>query len=182
MERQPGKQEKLEVKVRIANPDEWKDCKDLRIASITGPDATFLIGAPGVLEKEMQKTDEEWQKETNSEKMFAVLARSGSSAVGLGRTKMLEDGSWQVRNGYVKPEFRGQGIQPKMIALRLKEIIRRGGKKAMTGIRVENSVSLNNVEEFGFKVEEVDDGWAMMTLDLTLPEVFRKIEEILNEG
>ena len=90
---------------------------------------------------------------------------------------------WRVRNAYVKPGFEGLGVQSKMIALRLREIIKRGGIKAITGIHVDNVISIHNAEKFGFKItEKIDENWYQMELNLTDSEVIKKIQNALNAG
>ncbi len=183
-------QEQIDIKVKITTPDEWEECKKLRIESITGPEARMMGLTPEKENAEINQSEEEWRQEANSETMFSVLAYNGGVAVGLGRTREVEKGIWRVRNGYVKPEFRNMGVQQKMLALRLKEIIERGGIKAITGIRPDNIVSIHNTEKFGFKkiglIKRVLKmgrqalEWQVLELDLSKPEVARKIEEILN--
>ncbi len=183
-----NKHEKLNIKVEIADSEkDWQICKELRLESIDGPDAEML----GFVEKDTEaqdvkiaehvKTKEKWMEETNSKTMFSVLAWADSRPVGLGRVRKVEN-LWRVRNDYVRKEFRNRGIQPKMIALRLREIIRRGGVLAITNIRTDNLPSLRNAEKFGFKVVDTEGGWHRMESDLTLPEVVKKINEALNAG
>lgn len=179
-----GSQEKLKPTYRICTEDDWIICKELRILSMTGPDAEFLGVTPKILEENLKKSDEEWRKETQSREMFSVLSYVGSEPVGLGRAKLEGEGVWRVRNAWTKPEFQRRGIQTGLIALRLKEIIRRGGVKVETSVRPGNPTSLHNVEKFGFKVVDTDDEWHTLELDLTRPEtrseVIKKIDEVLN--
>ena len=174
-----NKQEKLAIRVELAKPEDWQLCKDLRILAITGEDSEMFDMTPEKVAEELAKSDQEWKNEASSDDMFSVLARNGSEAVGLGRARFFE-GSWRIRNGYVKPEFRNMGIQQKMSALRLREIQKRGGIKAITGIKMDNPISLHNAEKFGFKIVEEDDGWYYLASDLTDPEVIKKIDEVLN--
>ena len=176
-----NREERLAIRVELAKPNDWEACKKIRLHSITGPEAIVMGMTPERLQEEMNKTEEQWREETSSEEMFSVLSWDGSEPVGLGRAKKVEEGLWRVRNGYVNEKFRGIGIQPRMIALRLQEIIKRGGNKAVTGIRTDNPVSLHNVYKFGFKIVDVqDEVWATLESDLTDPEVIKKINEVLN--
>lgn len=173
--------EQLAIRVEIAKPEDWQACKELRLLSITSVDARMLGQTPEEVEKQLNKSEEEWRKETASDEMFSVLAWKGSEPVGLGRVKKVEgEEVWRIRNGYVKEGSRNMNIQTKMIALRLREILNRGGVKAVTGIRVDNPTSIHNAEKFGFKIVETEDGWHHMKLDLTDPEVIKKINEVLN--
>ena len=123
--------------------------------------------------------------------MFSVLAYSNLVAIGLGRTKEIKKGVWLVRNAYVKPEFRNMGIQQKILALRLNEIIKREGTKALTVVRTDNPISKHNIEKFGFKKislinQVIKIGRSALKenifeLDLKDKEVIKKIEEILNK-
>ncbi len=184
-------QEKLDIKIKVATTDEWEECKKLRIESITGPESKMMGLTPEKEKEEMEKSEEEWRRETNSDTMFSVLAYNGGAAVGLGRTaESQKKGIWRVRNGYVKPEFRNMSIQKKMLALRLTEIIKRGGIKAITTIKTNNPISIHNTEKLGFrkiglikKVLQLGHQareWHVLELDLSKPEVAKKIEEILN--
>lgn len=174
-------QEKLDVKIEIATPEDWQACKELRLLSVTGPDAKMFGLTPENLQEEKNKSEEEWRKESSSDNMFSVLARSGSNVVGLGRARKVDE-IWRIRNGYVKPEFRNQGISHKMFAIRLHEIQKRGGTKVVTGIRIDNATSLHIAEKFGFKRTGTDNDWYLMELDFNDPGVIRKINEVLNEG
>lgn len=174
------------IEVKLATQDDWKACKDLRLESITlYPEVYGLTEEE--FEEENNQSDEEWKKETDSETMFSVLAWDGSKAVGLGRTRRINNNSWFIRNGYVKKEFWGRGLQPRMIALRLLEITKRGGIKAITGVKVDNNKSIKNLESFGFKTFQTKlqngEEFYMMELDnLNSPEVIKKINEVLNAG
>jgi ribosomal protein S18 acetylase RimI-like enzyme len=178
-----NRQEKLDIKVELAKPENWQVCKELRLLSISGEEAKMFGVTPESFQEENNKSDEEWQEETASEEMFSVLAWGKGEAVGLGRARKVED-TWRVRNGYVKPEFRNMGIQQKMLALRLKEIIKRGGIRATTTARINNLASVHNIEKFGFKITDVDigKGWNHFELNLTDPEVIKKINEVLDAG
>ncbi len=177
-----GKQELLDIKVKLASPEDWQACRDLRLLSITGPDAEMFGLTSEKVEDEKNKDESEWRKETQSRLMFSVLAWNNLKPVGLGRVNMVENGLWRIRNGYVLPEFHGLGIQQKMIALRLREIIKRGGVKAITGIKNNNLISIHNVEKFGFKIIDTDKDWHTLESDLTNIEVIKKIDEVLNAG
>jgi ribosomal protein S18 acetylase RimI-like enzyme len=177
LEDKKPKQEKLDIKIKLATEENWQECQKLRLFSIKENPKAF--GAtPESIQEEEQKSEEEWRRESLSEYMFSVLAWNNQDAVGLGRARSVE-GVWRVRNGYVKPEFRNIGIQQKMLALRLSEIIKRGGEKVVMGIEISNSISLHNAEKFGFKIAEVNNGWNMMELDLTDRVVIGKINEVL---
>ena len=190
------RQEKLDIKVGLAKLEDWPVCKKLRLKSIEKHPKMFGVTRRR-LKEEKSKTDQEWQDETSSVDMFSVLAWNDSEPVGLGRAKKVEseEGIWHVRNGYVEDNFHGMGIQQRMIALRLSEIIKRGGVWAVTGVNTSNAVSLHNVEKFGFKVSPDQDsalsklknllkipGFVTLELDLTDPTVVNKINEVLNVG
>jgi len=178
-----NKQEKLDIKVGLATPEDWQTCKELRLSSLTGPGGRMLGVTPELIQKLMDQTEQEWREETESRTMFSVLAKSGDMSVVLGRVRQEGEGLWRVRNAYVKPGFEGLGVQSKMIALRLREIIKRGGIKAITGIHVDNVISIHNAEKFGFKItEKIDENWYQMELNLTDSEVIKKIQNALNAG
>lgn len=187
MNENPFKNEKLAIKVELAKPEDWALCKELRLKSLKGPSGRMLAATPELIEEEEKKTEEEWRQETSSDKMFSVIAKVGERAVGLGRTKLLNEGwplieNWRIRNGWVDPEFEGQGIQTKMIALRLKEIIKRGGIIASSNARVDNPISLHNLEKLGFKIMSSDSEWHQVMVDLRDVNVIDKIDQVLNAG
>lgn len=192
LENRKPAQERLDIKFQIANPDEWQKCKELRLISITGPEARMMGLTPERQAEEISKTEQGWRSETNSSEMFSVLAYHGSKAVGLGRTKEVGKGIWRLRNDYVIPEFRKMGIQPKMLALRLDEIIKRGGVKAIATIRTDNPRSISSVEKLGFqkigllkRVIQLGRSafeWHVFELDLINSSVVEKINEVLKEN
>lgn len=174
------KQEKLDIKVELATPNDWQACKDLRIFSITGSDADMYGLTPEEKDEELGKDEAQWRRESCGDEMFSVLSWSGPEAIGLSRAKQEGEGVWRIRNGYVKPDFRNKGIDQKMFSLRLNEIRRRGGTKVVTGIMIKNKVSVHIAEKFGFKIVHSDDIWYRMELDLSSPEIIKKIDEALN--
>ncbi|PIR68523.1 hypothetical protein COU49_00580 [Candidatus Nomurabacteria bacterium CG10_big_fil_rev_8_21_14_0_10_35_16] len=146
-----GRQEKLDLKIEVAGPEDWKIVRDLRVEAITGPDARmFGLTKKGTIQ-ESNRSEQEWRDELSGDKTFAVLSWSGSNPVGFGRAILREDGAWRIRNGYVKNEFRGVGIGEQIFKMRLDEIRRRGGKQVITSIRPDNLGSLHIAEKFGFK-------------------------------
>lgn len=142
--------EKLSVRVEIAKPEDWKAVRDLRVEAITGPDARMFGLTKKATMQESNRSEQEWRDELSSDKTFAVLSWNGSDPTGFGRAILKEDGAWRIRNGYIKKEFRGQGIGEEIFRARLDEIRRRGGKRVVVSIRPDNKVSLRIAEKFGF--------------------------------
>ncbi len=170
-------QEGLDVKIEMATEKDWQEVKDLRLESILGESAQFLAPPPDMLKAELEKRDQEWQSElTPREDMFTVLARIGNEAVGIGRAIKEKDekDAWRIRWMYVKPKFRNKGIQKKVIDARIKEIKKRGGKKAIAIIS--NPISIQNAKSSGFKLSILEKikgkkhGFYRLEKDLTEPE------------
>jgi len=159
-------QKNLDVKIKLATPEDWQKCRDLRLEAITGEDREMFGLTPEEETIEKNKSEQEWRAESNSDTMFSVLAWNDAEAIGLARAKQEEEKVWRIRNGYVKPEFRKMGIGQKMFALRLGEIKRRGATKVRTGIKPDNVASLHVAEKFGFKKVSQDENFITMELDL----------------
>ena len=176
-----NRQERLDVRVELAKPEDWQEVKRLRLESITGPSASMFGLTSEKTRLEIEKDDAEWIKETASDTMFSVLAWKGSKTVGLGRVRLVSGDVWWLRNDYVVSSSERMGLHKKMIALRLREIIEgRKGVKAGVGIEKTNDVSLNNYKYFGFSITDEDDFGYSLELDLTQPKVINKINEVLN--
>lgn len=63
-------------------------------------------------------------------------------------------GSWYLRGCVVKPEFRGKGLQLRLIEERLEYLTVRGVKAARVSVYPDNAFSIRNIEAFGFKFEK----------------------------
>ena len=195
--KQPGyNKEKLQVKVELATPENWKECKRLRLLELTGEDAE-MFGAgpkhPEKLEEEQKRGEKEWREDLSPENkdVFFVLSWKGPNAVGLGRASQRGEGVWRMAWGYTEKSFRKQGFGTKNFALRLKNIIERGGKKVTIGVKANNKDSISLAKSFDFKTDDTIpiklqkmfkySGYNM-ELDLSNPEVIKKINEVLNAG
>jgi ribosomal protein S18 acetylase RimI-like enzyme len=173
-------------KVEIATPDEWEAYRDLRLQAITGKDADMysITSDPERLEKVKNRSEEEWKNDLSRPDVFVVITRSNSEVIGIGVARKKEEEIWHMGAGYTKEEFRGIGVGKKMFAKRLDEIVKRGGKKVTVGAKHTNTRSIHISESFGFKL--VNQGLYptrheeyLMELDLTDPEVIKKINETL---
>src|SRR3990167_5066012 len=117
MHNNPGKnQEKLSVRVEIAAPKDWIIYKELRILALSGKDGRMFGATPEKIVAANARTDEEWQEDLSLD----------DEPAGMGGAFKKEEGYWRMNSGYVKEKFRGEGLQNRMIALRLKEIQRQG--------------------------------------------------------
>lgn len=182
-----NKNENLKIKASIATENDWEDCKRLRIQEISGEDSEmFGYIKQEDIEKEENKNKEDWKRRLTSEKQFSTLIHLGNKAVGFGNAIDKGNDLWRIRWGYTDKEFRGLGIQKANIALRLKEILKRGGKKVESGVVAKNMTSLSNLVFFGFKisekhtVEEIDEVYSYtMVIDLTDEEVIKNINNFV---
>ncbi len=193
---QQAKQERLLVKVELAKPENWKECKELRLLELTDDTAEMFAAGPKhpeKLEEEQKRGEKEWREDLSPENksMFFVLSWHNSNAVGLGRAIQKTEGIWHMGWAYTKKEFRKKGFGTKNSARRLKEIIERQGKKVTIAVKATNKESISIAKNFGFesddkiptKLQKVFKyrGY-YMELDLTNPEVIKKINDVLNAG
>ena len=177
--------EKLDLRIELAQPDDWEECKKIRLASLSGEEAGMLTeNLPKILKHEMERGEKEWREEISGVDTFVVISRNGLEVIGIGRARKMEkegENVWRLYNGYVLPEFQGKHIGRKIFGLRLKEVASRGGEKITTNVRVGNSKSLNIMNYFGCKKIDQDADWDLMELDLTDPGLIQKINLALDE-
>jgi ribosomal protein S18 acetylase RimI-like enzyme len=190
MDKDPFKknQEQLEVRVEIASKKDAQAYKTIRIKSLKSEEGIMLGVTPEMLQKAENRTDEEWEKDLTSDSMFVVLAWKGSETIGIGMAIEREPQIWHMRAQYVEGGLRNEGTGKKLSAVRLKEIIKRGGIKVDLGVKADNATSIHIAESFGFEKVEEDsspEGF-YMELDLSDPvvsgNVLKKVKDILNAG
>ena len=189
IERSFNDQEKLKPRIELATMDDWEECKRLRILEISGEDSEmFGFVTPEEIEKEVEKekskTKEDWERRIIDQHQFCALSWVGKNAVGFGNVLDKENGLWRIRWGYVEKEFRNQELHKKNIVVRLREIIKRGGTIAESGVVAKNQNSFRNLQLLGFKISETHmEGESdkiysyTMVVDLTDPDVIKKINE-----
>lgn len=185
-EKQKPNQEQVFM-VKLASVDDWQACKELRLMMCKGNDAKMFGITPEnreeIIKEEEAESEKEWKEKLSGDGVFGVLAWSGSEPIGTGFAKRREDKEdWFIYSGYVRPGFRG-GVGKKIFAARLFEIIKRGGKKVVLGVKAINATSIHVAESFCFKkVEENSsyEGFYMELKDVNDPEVVRKINGVLN--
>ncbi|HEV7423784.1 MAG TPA: GNAT family N-acetyltransferase [Candidatus Paceibacterota bacterium] len=178
-------QEKLNIEIRLANAEDWEACRDLRIEAVTGEDAKMFGVTPENREKRIIKetrNKDEWISRL-TDKGFGFLAWNGSEAVGVGLAiKDNINDEWFMYGGYVRENTRG-GVGRKIFAMRLNEILKRGGHRVTMGVKVINGKSIHIAESFGFKRIEKDaspEGFFMLLEDVNNPEVIGKINQAIN--
>lgn len=162
MEGPINKQENIDIKVRIAGPEDWQSYRDLILEAIDGPDQGMFNLTPGEEESEQrkkedkEKTEDKWREEvSDTNERFVMLSFVKDEGVGMGVAMKKDfDGekdAWRISFGYVKDKFRNSGIQKKLIEERLAEIKKRGGKKVTALVKAHNAPSIGNLEKFGFE-------------------------------
>lgn len=189
--------EKLDIKIELATPNEWEECKKMRIDLLTSSDANMIVSTQNKikdkLKKEEKKGEKEWKEELSDANKFTFLSKNGLEPIGIGRAEKKKKGVWVLYNGYIKKEFQEKGIGKRMFAMRLREIIKRGGTKAVVCIKLNNDKSMNIAKYFDFKSKNIFlasvmakkillPEWKIFETDLTNPEVIKKIDEVLNAG
>ncbi len=200
LENKKSKQEKLDVRIEVAKLDDWEAYKKLRLMGISGSDsATFGITEEDKIKRikeETLRTEKEWKADLSREDMFVLLAWNGSIPTGLVRAERKTNEWWHMGWLYVPDEFKRKGIGRKIMAAELNKIIKENGIKASGFIKDDNEKSINNLESLGGK--KVDSnltgysketkkrgrelGFSVYEVDLTDPEVVKKINEVLNAG
>ena len=183
-----NKQERLAVKIEIARPEDWKKYKEIWLQAIKSPEREMFASTYELIREEEKRVDEEWQGDIfKGDKlrsdMFVLLSWKDFEVVGMNRAEEEEPGVWYLSSAYVKPEFRG-GLGTRMFATRLKEILKRGGRKVTGAVKKNNLRNIHIAEKFGFKiVGETGSGQGyLIELDLTDEKVIKKIDDVLNAG
>jgi ribosomal protein S18 acetylase RimI-like enzyme len=186
MEEFRPKNEKLDLKVRLATIEDAEVCRQLRVEAVSGPERkNFGVTDENLEERIDAEINRDWASDLSDLLKFTVLVYAGNEAVGVGRAIEEEDQTWYLYAGYVKPKFRG-GAGKKLFAGRLREIQHRGGEKVYMGVKEFNDVSIGLATSFGLKkVEKTgtkEESLYMELDDVNSPEVIKKINEVLNEG
>ena len=188
--------EKLDIKFRLAGPDDWEKCKKIRIMSLASDDGRMLgVTAKNkekLLKKEENKSEDEWRAELSDVNKITFLPENGEDSIGISRATKARNNAWNLHNTYIEKAFRDKGFGKKLFAERLREIIKRGGTEARGFIKIDNITNLHIVECFGAKIVNKvfaltkygirSKNYKVIELDLTNPEVIKKIGEVLNEG
>lgn len=181
------KQEKLDIKIRVAGLEDWEIFKSLKVESLESGDSRFF----GSSEEdnlarldEIKKSDQKfWEEKLSGDDSFGVLALNQNEPIGIGLARRDDQlGGWYIISGFVKEDFRG-GIGKKIFAARLREIVNRGGKKVAVHAKKFNERSIHIAESFGFqKIRESSDHQRFIfeLEDVSNPEVIKKINEVLN--
>jgi ribosomal protein S18 acetylase RimI-like enzyme len=142
--------EKKEIKIRSANPEDWKELRDLRLNAIIEYPEMFAATTKST-EEEKQKKEVDWRKNIYGIKGFIILSFVDGEVAGMARALKKTSEWWHIGWMYVKKDFQGEGLGKKMIAERLKEIQKRGGSYVTVLIKADNAKSIHNCESFGFK-------------------------------
>lgn len=175
-------QEKFVPKVELATPEDAEDCKRLRLMQISGEDSKmFGVITEEILKYEKDKTKEDWQKDISGDKIFFALSKNGSHSVGLGRAIEEGEGIWRMGWAYTEKDFRGKGFGRKNSILRLKELLNRNAKQVKVYVLKDNETSINLQKSLGFKIieEYPDDNVYLLSMDLTNPDVIKKINDFV---
>ncbi len=123
-------QEKLNLKIEKAKPEDWQVCKNLFLEALKSEDAEMLAATPSKVAKEEGKGQEWWEYNLDSEYRFVLLLKNRSQAVGINFAEKKDKGIWYIHSSYIKPDFRG-GAGKKLFAARLEEIANRGGEEVL---------------------------------------------------
>jgi ribosomal protein S18 acetylase RimI-like enzyme len=149
----PNKQEQLPIKIEIATPKDWKEWSQLRIQALSGRDKDMFGGQNA--RNDLTKTEEEWRHDLQREDLFYMLSRLGPEPVGIGRASKRRFNTWMIGQLYFGEKFQGQNLGKSLIEAHIKEIIKRGGKKAIAYVRSFNSRSIHIFKSLGFKKFDV---------------------------
>ena len=174
---------KLDVEIRMAIPEEWKELKNFRLNLLNNERGNSYVATPRQVREIKRRTDEQWKDILFGKDRFSVLALNDSGVVGMGRAEKKKD-VWYLYNLGVKKELRGARIGAKLTAIQLNEIKVRGGKELRIFVSKRNVPSLKNAESFGFRRDNTLWGKLinlMILDDINNPITTRRIEEVLNK-
>jgi ribosomal protein S18 acetylase RimI-like enzyme len=179
-------QEKLDMSVKFATPEDWDAFRDLRIEALDSDDQKKFTGEnPEYGNEERSRTPEEWKELLARKDIFSVLMLAGTKPVGSVEVyeNHTQKGVYGISRAYVNKEFRGSSVK-KQFAFLLKEVVRRGGTEVVYGVWHENKGILLLSESFGFKKiseQPYKNGFYEMKLtDVQNPQLVQKIDTILN--
>ncbi len=169
--------EALDIKVRIATPDDWQALKKIRLAAIDSEDVKMF--GPKLVAKDRARTDEQWKEELSPDNkdLFYVLASEGSEIKGMGRSSYYSDeDAWYISSAWTEKDFRGRVFPRTALSLFKDEIKKRGGSKVIIGVKSNNTRSMSLYKALGFKLTSTSVlakfgkilglGWQTMELDL----------------
>ena len=145
--------EKLNLTTEIANVDDWKDYKKIRLEAIENDPMAFYVTKESK-KRENSKLDEEWKNELEDDNSFTILSKSNDISVGIAQAfiRIEEEGQWHIKSVYLNKNFRGDGYGKEMIDFILSEIKNRGGKTVTLNVMDTQEIARNIYEKFGFKV------------------------------
>ena len=191
---QQPRQEKLDTTTRIATPKDLEACLSLRLEGLKNYPYMLGVTKEGINEEESKiELKEELLPHKNK---FYILAEKGSVPVGISFAIRAKGDWWHVGRDYTKTEFMNQGIGKKMLARRLYEILQKGGATVTAFIRPDNDTNIHIYTSFGFqevdimstqysketKADVKETGFLCFELDLTDPDVIRRVDKVLNAG
>lgn len=183
LEKKENYNEKLDVEIRIAVPEEWKGLKDLRLNILNKESGNSYVATFRQIREIKKRTDKQWKDILFGKDKFSVIALKDSEIVGMGRAEKNKE-IWYLYNLGVKNELRRARIGAKLTAIQLNEIKMRGGKELRIFVSKRNVPSLKNAESFGFRRDNTFLGRLknlMIIDDLNNPVTTKRIEEVLKE-
>lgn len=162
-----------EIKVSVAGLEDLEAYKDIRIEALTVNPEAF----GGTLEEALSKTDEYWKDRLQRQDLFIVLAKTdatpkGAQSITGAREREEEKGIWKIIAVYTRPEFRGRGLQQRVLQMVLEEIKRRGGIKAALNVtaRPEQEAARGVYQKLGFREVKraIEEGEEVIKMELEL--------------
>jgi|GEM_PF-5452811 len=189
LESRGPKQEKLEVKIEIATEKDLEAIKTLWLSAAKDKKDASLLGLS--LQKEETNINSlEFKKNLFNYDRFVVLAKNGSEVIGASVLRWeREAGFWRISYAYVKPDFRGE-VGLKMLFVGLNKLLDENAKNVTFVVKRKNqkmikfakrisAVKLHPVWVDKDRNEAGKFGY-LMELDLTNPEVVKKLKRVSN--
>ena len=175
--------EKLYVKVEVAQEKDLQDYKKIRLEALEADPKAFHAN-PKTTEKEKTQEISEWKKDISGVDKFIVLLKNNSETIGMTKGTEKSKGIWLMRSVYLNKNFRkekiGGDISDQMIKKFIEEIKKRGGEKILLSVDIKRKNAIRLYERFGFKKKSFISGsvlakkillnWQVMELNLNSKE------------
>lgn len=187
---EPSK-EKLELTAELATEKDFEEIKKLMLFAANEEDASLL--GTNLKKQEASFNNSEAKARFFNFDRFVVLARNKNEVVGVTFARQRELGVWHIPYAYVKPDSRGDaGIR--MLSVGLTKILGKNGKKVEFAVKKKNTKMIKFAKRIGainkrkhpVLIDKNKNRFGklgyLMELNLTNPEVIKKLKRASNAG
>lgn len=146
------KKEKIDVRLEIADENDWKDYKKIRLEALENEPMAFWATKKKI-EEEYNKTEQVWKNELSSEDMFTAVIKNNQDPIGMAQAFLRNEQNnlWHIREVYLNKNFRGQGYGNKIMNFIINEIKNRNGKGVTLNVTDTQEIAEKIYKELGFK-------------------------------